>query len=127
MSQFSAWVICFGAALVGVAILMPPWSRTLSTPYGGVREFTWGSPIFAGPENYRLFPASNAHPWEVAADLLACEILVVAGACLSLLYLDRTPHGATNPRRGPSPKSAKTYGSVLCAILTPGVGRCSLP
>ena len=50
MSRFSVGVIFVGAWLFGLAILMPPWSRTLSTPYGGVREFTWGAPIFTRPE-----------------------------------------------------------------------------
>jgi hypothetical protein len=118
MSRFSVGVIFVGAWLLGLVILMPPWSRTLSTPYGGVREFTWGAPIFAKPE------PSGSKPWQVAADLVTCEILVVAGACLTLLYIDRTPHGSTHPRRATNLRERTLRHLALAALGGHVVSLC---
>jgi hypothetical protein len=92
MSRSPVGVILVGAWFVGLAILMPLWSRTLSTPYGGVREFTWRPPIFARPD------PSGSKPWEVAADVVTCEILFVAAVCLALLHASGTLRGSTTPR-----------------------------
>ena len=54
MRRNSAVVIAAWAWLVALAILLPPWTRTLSTPYGGVQEHTMGSPIFVRPDQGRL-------------------------------------------------------------------------
>jgi hypothetical protein len=119
MSRFSVGVIFVGAWLVGLAILMPLWSRTLSTPYGGVKEFTWGAPIFARPD------PSGSKRWEVAADVVICEILVVTGVCLALLHSSGTPCGSTSPR-AETPRPATNLRERTSRLLALGGHALSL-
>jgi hypothetical protein len=49
-------------------------------------------------------------------DLVACEILVVAGACLILLYSDRTLQGSTNARGAPNLRERALRRLVLLAL-----------
>jgi hypothetical protein len=109
---FSAW-----AWLVAVAILFPPWTHTLSTPWGGVREYTIGAPIFTRPVTSR-----SDRPWHV--HLLLIEVSLIAGA--ALITHRMTPGMSRSADRGtargsvPSPATGETSRAHSPSISSDG-------